>query len=139
MTEKPYTLLKLTYGVVPIVAGADKFTNLLVDWKQYLSPTLVELMPFSPSTFMMIVGLIEIAAGMLVLSKFTKLGAYVVSAWLVAIGLALVTTGKFFDVAVRDIVMAVGAFALAQLSPAVATLSQRRDAPVTALPISRAS
>jgi hypothetical protein len=96
-------------------------------------------MPFSPSTFMMFVGLIEIAAGMLVLSKFTKLGAYVVSAWLVAIGLALVTTGKFFDVAVRDIVMAVGAFALAQLSPAVATLSQRRDAPVTALPISRAS
>jgi uncharacterized membrane protein YphA (DoxX/SURF4 family) len=139
MTEKPYTVLKLTYGVVPIVAGADKLTNLLVDWKQYLSPVLVDLLPFSPSTFMMIVGVIEIVAGLLVLSKFTKLGAYVVSAWLVAIALSLVTTGKFFDVAVRDLVMAVGAFALAQLAPKAATQAQRREARVTAMPIARAS
>jgi uncharacterized membrane protein YphA (DoxX/SURF4 family) len=112
--------LRLTYGLVPIVAGLDKFTNLLVDWKQYLSPLAANL-PVSASTFMMIVGVIEILAGAIVLSRHTRLGAYVVAAWLVGIGLNLVTTGKYFDVAVRDVVMAVGAFALAKLSEARAS------------------
>jgi uncharacterized membrane protein YphA (DoxX/SURF4 family) len=109
--------LRLTYGLVPIVAGADKFTNLLVDWKQYLSP-LADNLPVSASTFMMIVGVIEILAGAIVLSRFTRVGAYVVGAWLVGIALNLVTTGHYFDVAVRDLVMAVGALTLAKLSEA---------------------
>jgi uncharacterized membrane protein YphA (DoxX/SURF4 family) len=109
--------LRLTYGLVPIVAGADKFTNLLVDWKQYLSPLAAHL-PVSPATLMMIVGVIEIIAGVVVLSRFTRLGAYVVSAWLAGISLNLVTTGHFFDVAVRDVVMAVGALTLAKLTEA---------------------
>ncbi len=115
--ETTWSTLKVTYGLVPIIAGLDKFTNFLVDWKQYASPLLSHL-PIPTSMFMMAVGVIEIFAGGLVLSRHTRLGAYVVSAWLVAIALNLVSTGHYFDVAVRDLVMAVGAFSLAKLSEA---------------------
>jgi uncharacterized membrane protein YphA (DoxX/SURF4 family) len=109
-------LLRVVFGVVPIVAGLDKFLNLLADWDAYLSPLAHSLLPFAAPTFMKVVGVVEIAAGALVLSRFTRLGAYVVSAWLVAIAFQLATSGRYFDIAVRDLVMAVGAFALARLS-----------------------
>lgn len=108
-------VLKYTFGLLPIVAGLDKFTNILTDWSQYLSEGLVGMLPFEPTTFMMIVGVIEIIAGVLVFTK-TKLGAYVVAAWLVAIALTLIFSGSYLDVAVRDIVMAIAAFCLAKLS-----------------------
>jgi hypothetical protein len=114
-TEQVQQLLKYTYGLVPIVAGIDKFTNLLTDWKSYLSESMVQMLPFSASTFMSIVGVIEIVAGFLVFFR-PRVGAYVVMAWLIAIALTLVFSGHYFDVAVRDLVMAVGAFALARLS-----------------------
>lgn len=113
--ETVKTLLKFTYGLVPIVAGADKFTNLLTNWEQYLHPGLKSMLPFSPNVFMMIVGVIEIIAGILVLVK-TQFGAYLVSVWLVLIALTLVASGNYLDVAVRDIVMAIGAFSLGKLS-----------------------
>jgi uncharacterized membrane protein YphA (DoxX/SURF4 family) len=116
--DKSWWTLRLVYGLVPIVAGLDKFTNLLTDWKQYLNPLVVRALPFSPQTFMSIVGVIEIVAGILVLSRLTRIGAYVVAAWLVAIAVNLVMTGHYFDVAVRDLVMAVGAFVLAKLTEA---------------------
>lgn len=109
------TLLKFTYGLVPIVAGADKFTNLLTDWAQYLNPSLVSVLPFSAHMFMMIVGIIEVVAGALVLIAPQKAG-YLVSAWLVLIALNLLSSGNYLDVAVRDIVMAIGAFSLAKIS-----------------------
>lgn len=115
--DRIYTILRLTYGLVPIVAGADKFTNLLVDWTTYLSPVAAGMLPFSPEVFMYLVGVIEIVAGLLVLTR-PRIGAYVVSAWLVAIALNLVTHGRYFDIAVRDVVMAVGAFCLARLAEA---------------------
>ena len=127
--DTSWTTLRLTYGLVPIVAGLDKFTNLLTDWKQYLSPVAGHL-PISASTLMMIVGVIEIVAGLVVLSKHTRFGAYLVSAWLVGIALNLATTGKFFDVAVRDLVMAIGAFTLARLTEiraARSSLAERAD------------
>ena len=108
-------ILKYTFGLVPIVAGLDKFTNILTDWSQYISEGFAGILPFEPSAFMMIVGVIEIVAGVLVLTK-TKIGAYVVSAWLVAIALTLIFSWTYVDVAVRDIVMAIGAFSLAILS-----------------------
>lgn len=110
-----FTLLKYTYGLVPIVAGLDKFTNILTDWSQYISSGFANLLPFETATFMMIVGSIEIVAGILVLIK-PKIGGYVVAGWLVAIALTLVFSGTYIDVAVRDIVMAVGAFSLAKLA-----------------------
>lgn len=107
-------ILKYTFGLVPIVAGLDKFTNILTSWSQYISEGFAGLLPFEPTTFMMIVGVIEIVAGVLVLTK-TKLGAYVVSAWLAAIALTLIFSWSYVDVAVRDLVMAVAAFCLAKL------------------------
>ena len=109
------TLLKFTYGLIPIVAGADKFTNLLVDWAKYLHPSLASMLPFKASFFMMIVGIIEIVAGIIVLTK-PVIGAYIVSAWLILIALNLLGSGSYLDVAVRDIAMAIGAFSLAKLS-----------------------
>jgi len=114
-TANVQQVLKYTYGLVPIVAGLDKFTNLLTDWSGYLSSSQAEMLPFSTSTFFAIAGVIEIIAGVLVLLR-PALGAWVVMAWLIAIALVLITGGHFFDVAVRDLVMAVGAFSLAKLS-----------------------
>ncbi len=118
-----YWLLRVVFGAVPIVAGLDKFTNLLTDWQQYLSPLVARIVP--AATFMHVVGLVEILAGVLVLSKFTRIGAYVVALWLVGIAFNLLTTGRYFDVAVRDLVMAAGAFTLAKIS-------EIRPAPVPA-------
>jgi uncharacterized membrane protein YphA (DoxX/SURF4 family) len=114
--DRPYWLLRVVFGAVPIVAGLDKFTNLLTDWGQYLSPWVSGIIP--ATTFMPLVGVIEIAAGILVLSNLTRIGAYVVALWLVGIALNLITAGRYLDVAVRDLVMAAGAFTLARLAEA---------------------
>lgn len=108
------SVLKYTFGLVPIIAGLDKFTNLLTDWGQYVSSGFSDMLPLEAGTFMMIVGVIEIIAGVLVLVK-PKIGALVVMFWLIAIALVLIFSGKYIDVAVRDLVMAVGAFSLAKL------------------------
>ena len=121
--------LKLAFGVVPIVAGLDKFFNLLTNWEQYLSPLVARMVP--AATFMHAVGIIEIVAGLLVLSRWTRLGAYVVAAWLVGIVLNLLTTGNYFDIAARDAVMAVGAFTLGRLSEVRA--GARASAPESAV------
>lgn len=109
------TLLKYTYGLVPIIAGLDKFTNILTDWSQYVSIGIQDILPFETSIFMMIIGVIEVIAGILVLTK-TKIGATIVAVWLVLIALALIFSGHYLDVAVRDLVMAIGAFVLVKLT-----------------------
>jgi uncharacterized membrane protein YphA (DoxX/SURF4 family) len=111
--SQPYWILKVAFGAVPIVAGLDKFTNLLTNWEQYLNPMVARIVP--AFAFMRVVGVIEIVAGVLVLSKMTRIGAYVVAAWLACIAINLISTGHFLDVAVRDLVMACGAFTLAKL------------------------
>ena len=110
-------LMRYTYGLVPIIAGLDKFTNLLTDWKNYIAPSVNNALPFSASTFMSIVGVIEIIAGIIVLIR-PRLGGFIVMAWLIAIALNLLISGHYYDVAVRDLVMAIGAFSLAKLSVA---------------------
>jgi uncharacterized membrane protein YphA (DoxX/SURF4 family) len=104
-------LLKYTYGLVPIVAGADKFTHLLTNWTKYLAPVVTDIIPLQPPTFMSLVGVIEIIAGILVLIK-PRIGSLVVALWLIGIALNLLLGGQYFDIAVRDIVMAIGAFSL---------------------------
>src|SRR5688572_17019905 len=96
--DRVISILRWTYGLVPIVAGADKFTNLLTEWHKYLAPIVTEIIPLSPETFMMIVGVIEIVAGIVVLVK-PKIGSLIVSIWLVAIAINLLLTGQYFDVA----------------------------------------
>lgn len=112
-----YFPLRITYGLVPILAGMDKFVGLLADWEAYLPAFAVDLLPLSTTTFMMLVGVIEMVAGFAVLTSFTRLGAYVVMAWLVLIAVNLVLAG-YLDIAVRDLVMAVGAYSLGQLAAA---------------------
>jgi uncharacterized membrane protein YphA (DoxX/SURF4 family) len=109
------SILRLTYGLVPIVAGADKFTDILVNWDQYLSPAVANVLPFSAHTFMLIVGIIEIVAGLIVLIK-PRVGSIIVCLWLIGIAVNLLFTGQYFDVAVRDAVMSIGAFSLFTLT-----------------------
>lgn len=130
--QNAHAALRLGYGLVPIVAGADKFTNLLTDWEQYLSPAAERMLPVKGRTFMKLVGVVEIAAGLAVLSR-TRFGAYLVSGWLGAIALNLLSS-KHYDIAARDALLAVGAYALARLSeepqPREEAAPLRRQMPV---------
>jgi uncharacterized membrane protein YphA (DoxX/SURF4 family) len=124
--------LRIGFGAAAFLAGLDKFFNLLVDWGQYLSPLFTRFVPLSVGTAMAIVGVIEMAAGILVLAGVTRLGGYVVMAWLVLIALNLLTTGRFFDVAVRDLVLSIGAYTLARLTEAREESAVRVGRPVHA-------
>jgi uncharacterized membrane protein YphA (DoxX/SURF4 family) len=108
--------LRIALGVGPIITGIDKFFNKLTDWGMYLSPIATKIVPVSATTFMRCVGVVEIIAGLIVLSRWTKLGSYIVTLWLIGISVNLLTTGMFYDLAMRDVEIAVGAFALSQLS-----------------------
>lgn len=116
--DRAWSVLRLVYGVVPVVAGLDKFTNILTQWDHYLNPSLAHLLPVPASLFMNVVGVIEIAVGLAILTRWTKLAAFVAAAWLTLIALNIASTGAAFDVAVRDLVMAAGAYALGQLTQA---------------------
>src|SRR5689334_13480919 len=116
--ESARQALRVAFGVVPFLAGLDKFFNLLADWPGYLSPAAAAILPVSAATFMHVVGVIEMAVGLAILTRWTLVGSWVAAVWLVAIALDLISTGRFLDVAVRDLVMATGAYALARLTEA---------------------
>ncbi len=107
-------LLHYTYGLLPIVAGLDKFFNYIVHWEKYLNPAIPSHFHTTPLMVNHVVGIIEILAGLLVLWK-PKIGGIVVSLWLVLIAFDLISM-RFYDIAIRDLAMAVGAYALALLS-----------------------
>ncbi|GAA4452837.1 DoxX family membrane protein [Novipirellula rosea] len=110
-----YLPLRLAYGLVPLLAGLDKFVGILADWEAYLPRFAADILPVTPAMFMMIVGVVEIVAGLAVLTVLTRLGAYIVMAWLVLISVAVVLSGHY-DIAVRDLVMAIGAYVLGQVA-----------------------
>jgi hypothetical protein len=110
-----FNLLKITFGAVPIIAGADKFFNLLTNWAEYVPASIAGILPFSATVLMMIVGVIEIVAGLIVFKK-TEIGGYIVAAWLTVIALVLLVGFKHVDVAVRDLVMAVAALSMARMA-----------------------
>jgi len=111
-----YWTLRIGLGLAAFLAGLDKFFNILTNWEAYLSPALVKLLPVSDVVFMRVAGVIEMAAGLIVFSGLTRIGGYIVMAWLIAIALQLIVTGSYFDVAVRDVIMSLGAFTLARLT-----------------------
>jgi hypothetical protein len=113
--EQSFKALWLLYGIVPIVAGLDKFTNILTDWTGYLAPQVAGILPVSPETFMHLVGVIEIAAGIAVLAV-PQVGAWIVSAWILGIAGNLLIGGQYLDVAVRDVGLAVGSAVLGRLA-----------------------
>jgi uncharacterized membrane protein YphA (DoxX/SURF4 family) len=119
--RRAFLLLRTVFTVAPIVAGLDKFLGLLTDWDQYLAPWVDAIAPGTAHQAMLVVGVVEILAGVLVAVR-PRLGGYVVAAWLTGIIVNLVSTGAYLDVALRDLGLLVAALALAQIaaSPAVA-------------------
>jgi hypothetical protein len=109
----PVRTLQIALGLMATLAGLDKFFNLLADWGSYVSPAAAQLLPFSVSTLMGIVGVVEFAVGLTILAIAPRIGAYVASAWLLLVAVNLVIGGHF-DVAVRDVVLSIAAFTVAR-------------------------
>jgi len=127
--QPSWMALRIAFGVVPIVAGLDKFLNLLTDWAAYLSPVATRVLPVAPATFMHLAGLVEVAVGVAILTRWTRPAAYVACAWLVLIALNILSSGRYLDVAVPDLVMALGAFTLARLDEVREGATERRPVP----------
>jgi len=110
-----YLVLYAGFSALPILAGLDKFFHLLVDWDMYLAPVVTRLVPVEAHTFMLAIGVIEIAAGLLV-ALLPRVGAWVVALWLWGIIVNLLLVPGFYDIALRDFGLSLGALALARLS-----------------------
>ncbi len=110
-----FLLLRIAFTVAPIAFGLDKFFNVLVDWPTYLAPWIDDIAPGSAQDFMYFVGVIEIVAGVLVALK-PRYAAYVVAAWLAGIIFNLLTASGFYDIALRDFGLMLGALTLARLA-----------------------
>jgi hypothetical protein len=112
--RQAFQILYFAFIVAPIVAGLDKFLHLLVNWDQYLAPAIAGLLPVTPHTFMLTVGIVEVLAGIIVAVK-PSIGGYVVAAWLWGIIVNLLLVPGYFDIALRDFGLSLGALALARL------------------------
>jgi uncharacterized membrane protein YphA (DoxX/SURF4 family) len=132
-----YTLLRIGFTTAPILFGLDKFFNWTTDWPEYLAPWVNDIVPGSAQDFMYFVGVVEIAAGLLV-AVAPRIGAYVVAAWLGGIILNLLTVDppRYYDIALRDFGLMLGALTLARLSAAFHTA--RAASPVEK-PLTRAA
>ena len=129
--RQAYRILHVAFVVAPVLAGLDKFFNVLVDWDRYVAPFVTDVLPVSAHTLMLVVGVIEIAAGVLVALR-PRIGGYVVAAWLWAVIVNLLVLGDYFDVALRDFGMSLGALALARLAEAFAATGRAAPAAVPA-------
>ena len=114
-SHQAYQILHIGFTIAPILAGLDRFFNLLTNWEKYLAPFVTQTLGISATTFMMAVGVIEIVAGLLVWFK-PRFGGYLVMAWLWAIIINLLLIPGYFDVALRDFGLSLGALALARLA-----------------------
>jgi hypothetical protein len=111
-----FQLLRFTLGAGMLLAGLDKFLDLLTTWSMYLSPTAEALLPVSAETFLRAAGVVEVALGLAVLTRWPRLGAYAIAGWLVAIAANLALAGHFWDLVVRDLELAASALAVARLA-----------------------
>jgi uncharacterized membrane protein YphA (DoxX/SURF4 family) len=116
-TYQAYQILHLAFVVAPVIAGLDKFFHLLADWDAYVAPVFQKILGGTDGAhvFMLVVGVVEIGAGLVVALK-PRIGAYVVAAWLVAIIVNLLASGHFFDIALRDLGLCLAALALGRLA-----------------------
>lgn len=112
-----WNLLRYSYGMVVLLAGLDKVfgTNLIVYWPKYVSPLAQSLLPVGVGTFLVIIGLVEVVVAVMLLTKYQKLGAYLATGWLLLISINLLLLGSA-DIAIRDVLLAVGAVVLAVLT-----------------------
>jgi uncharacterized membrane protein YphA (DoxX/SURF4 family) len=116
LARQAFLILRFGFTVAPILAGLDKFLNLMTDWQKYLAPTFAELLG-GAETFMMVVGVVEIVAGIVVAVK-PRIGGYLVAVWLLGIIINLLLVGGYLDIALRDLGLLLGALALAKLAEA---------------------
>ena len=130
-TFQAFALLRTVFTVAPILFGPDKFFNILTDWTQYLAPWINDIVPGSATTAMEIVGVVEIAAGILV-ALAPRIGAYVVALWLLGIIVNLLSLPGYYDVALRDFGLFVAALALARLAQARAVTTRESRSTVGA-------
>jgi hypothetical protein len=124
-----WQMMRYSYGVVILLAGLDKVfaTDLIVEWAKYVSPLVAANLPVSVSVFLVTIGVIEVVVAALTFSRFTVLASYISAAWLVLISINLLMIGGYLDIAIRDLLLAVGAVATAQLGQALGrTLSGKR-------------
>ena len=112
-----FALLRIGFTVAPILFGLDKFFNWLVDWPIYLAPEINDVIPGNAHQAMLGIGVVEIVAGLVVAVR-PKFGGYLVAAWLGAIIVNLMLLGDFYDVALRDFGLLLGALTLARLATA---------------------
>src|SRR3954452_5529232 len=117
-TFQAFTLLRIGFTVAPILFGLDKFLNWLVDWPIYLAPQIDDLIPGNAHQAMLAIGVIEIVAGLVVAVR-PKFGGYLVAAWLAGIIVNLLIQADFYDIALRDFGLLLGALTLARLATAV--------------------
>ena len=115
--RQAYQILHMAFIVAPLLAGIDKFLHLLVNWDQYLAPWIANMSPIGGHNLMLLVGVVEIVAGLIVAFR-PRIGAWIVFAWLWLIIINLVTYPGYFDIALRDFGLSLGALALARLSAA---------------------
>lgn len=113
--RQAYEILHWGFVAAPVIAGLDKFSQLLTNWDAYLAPVLARPLGGSVHAFMMVIGVVEVVAGLLVAAR-PRVGAYVVAAWLAGIIVNLLLSGKYFDVALRDFGLCLGALALGRLA-----------------------
>jgi hypothetical protein len=130
--ENPTRIMRIAVGLMATLAGLDKFFNILADWGSYVSPAAAQLLPFSTDVLMGIVGVVEIAVGIGILTAVPVLGAYVASAWLLLVAINLMIAGHL-DVAVRDVVLSIAAFTLARLIQVRGESELREAAPELSL------
>jgi hypothetical protein len=115
--RQAFLLLRTVFTVAPVLFGLDKFFGVLTDWERYLAPQIDDLIPGTAQQAMLAVGVVEIIAGLLV-AVLPRIGGYVVAVWLAGIIVNLLLIGDFYDVALRDFGLLVGALALARLAAA---------------------
>lgn len=128
-TRFSWNILRYSYGVVLLLAGLDKVfaTNIIVVWSEYISPFVLNLLPVSVPAFLIAIGLVEVVVVVMLLTKYPRIAGYLSIAWLLLISVNLVL-GGYLDIAIRDILLAVGAYVMAELTIVV----EAQSSPATA-------
>jgi uncharacterized membrane protein YphA (DoxX/SURF4 family) len=116
--DQAWWSLRLAFFAGPFLAGVDKFFHVLTNWDMYLSPFFAQFLPISGHSFMLLVGVVEMAVGVMVLVGLTRIGGYLAAAWLLAIIINLLSMGAYYDIALRDLGLALSAFGMARLTEA---------------------
>ena len=125
--EMGWWSLRLAFFLGPFLAGLDKFFHVLTDWDKYLSPIARNILGGYSHMFMLAVGVVEMIVGLMIITRWPRLGAYIASVWLLLIAINLVTTGQYFDIALRDVGLCLSAFGLARISEAGVVRLSRTD------------